>query len=147
MKLDQTEIEALKLFNEKASKLESYSFLKSIQQSGSGIKLDWKKDQGASISRKGPNEESIDASILTIRFFIQDNEKCSIRNISKIYEKLEDEIDLKKYFIGSRDNLNNFLALATYIDIGGKKIIRREVLDVFIYGGLSHANLQKKKDI
>ena len=107
--------------------------------------MNWKKDQGASVLRKGPDEESIDASILTIRFFIQDNEKCSIRNISKIYDKLEDKIALKKYFIGSRDNLNNFLASATFFNIGGKKIIRREVLDVFIYGGLSHANLQKKK--
>ena len=111
MKLDQNEIKALKLFNEKASKLERYSFLKSIQQNESGITLNWKKDQGASVLRKGPDEESIDASILTIRFFIQDNEKCSIRNISKIYDKLEDKIALKKYFIGSRDNLNNFLAL------------------------------------
>lgn len=93
-------IKSLSLFNEKASKLSRLSFTKEIFKCSTGvtIKINRKNDGFYELTqeRRGPFEEAIDAFVLTIRFFIQDNESVSLRNIAKIYEVAPIELKLKK---------------------------------------------------
>jgi len=144
-------IKSLSLFNEKASKLSRLSFTKEIFKCSTGvtIKINRKNDGFYELTqeRRVPFEEAIDAFVLTIRFFIQDNESVSLRNIAKIYEVAPIELKLKEKFALLRNQLNQYLDSDSVISINvnGEIFNHRKILDVVIYGGLSHANEQKKK--
>jgi len=75
----------LKLFISKTKKLENSSFLESlIKEFRLGLNIEVGKPVQVTSIR--PQQESIDAFILTFRFFIQDNETISLRNLEKIFE-------------------------------------------------------------
>jgi hypothetical protein len=138
-------IKSLRLFNEKADKLMGLGFSKKIFGEKSGFTLSAKKDAHVEFQRHGPEEESIDAFVLTYRFFIQDNEMISFRNMSKIYDKMGITQDNKKAFECIRETINTFLNSNSMLTIKDKKYTNREIQDIFIYGGLSHANETKKR--
>ena len=141
------QLEQLQLFNEKVDELADSSFTKSMLDPKSGITLSTVKGGPAKVERRGPSRESIKAFVLTYRFFIQDNEKTSLRNLSTLYEGLAVEQKLKDEFKRARDEINRYLDSDSMYreDIDGKphKYTNREILDIFIYGGLAHANDQK----
>lgn len=140
------DVEALKLFNEKAKKLERLSFTKKILTQPSGVKIDFKKETGVKVKRRGPEENSIDAFVLTLRFFVQDNEICSFRNMAKIYEGLPISTDKKKSFNKIRNFVNTFLNKDSPFVFGKRKLKNRQIFETFMYGGLAHANKEKKKE-
>jgi hypothetical protein len=98
-----------------------------------------KKDGPVVFQRHGPESESIDAFVLTYRFFIQNNEKISFYNMSRIYDKTGITQDKKNAFKSIRETINNFLDSNSWGSIDGKTYTYREIQDIFIYGGLSHA--------
>jgi len=65
---------ALKLFNEKADKLRNSNFVKAAVEN-SGVSLSWQEGEFFQITRTGPTEENVDAFVLTLRFFVQDNDR------------------------------------------------------------------------
>ncbi len=131
------------MFNEKAIKLLNCSFVKSYQDN-SGVDLSWKQGQAAKVTRRGPNEEQTDAFVLTFRFFIQSNETISFYSMTKAFESeiVPDEISNK--FTEAKEHLNTYLDSNTIFKFGDY-ITRRQLLDVFIYGELSHSNEKKRK--
>ena len=134
-------INSLRLFNEKADKLMSLGFTKKIFGEKSGFRFSAKKDGPVVFQRYGPESESIDAFVLTYRFFIQDNEKISFHNMSKIYDESGMTQDKINAFKNIRENINNFLNSNSIT----KTDTYRKIQDIFIYGGLSHANETKKR--
>lgn len=136
----------LKLFNEKAEKLRNCSFTKDVFKEKSGMRISIKKDKPVKTERWGPNEESIETFVLTFRFFIQDNEKSSFRNMERIYDELPILEEKKNLFKDTRNELNKFLDSVPVVKIeaNGKSFTQRDILEIFIYGGLSHANENKK---
>ena len=96
-------IKLLELFNEKAEKLARLSFIETIFKYNSGVSIKIsKRDDGLYDliqERRGPLEEAIDAFVLTIRFFIQDNEPISFRRLAEIYDMAPIEKKLKEEFI------------------------------------------------
>jgi hypothetical protein len=136
-------IEALYLFNEKAEKLKRCSFTRSVSEKRV-ITISYKEDGSLGVERKGPDEESIDAFVLTYRFFCQDNEGSSFRNMEVIYNSLPISQQRKDLFKGARDQFNTWLDCDPSIKIDNLTITNREILDIFIYGGLAHANKRKK---
>jgi hypothetical protein len=145
---NEQQINDLKLFNEKAAKLESCSFTKKAFSQETGVST-LIKNEGQSlcrIERRGPDGESIDAFVLTFRFFIQNSEKSSFRNMVLTYEKIlvSDEIKLK--FKEAYKYINDLLDSKSFFNIDGVILTNRHILDTFIYGGLSHANENKKKE-
>jgi len=106
------DIRALELFNEKADRLKNLSFVRSLESKESGwtLTLD---EGGASASRYGPDNESVEAFVLTIRFFVQDNEPSSIRNMAKMYERLHAGELIPKELLenvnDARDKLRRYL--------------------------------------
>ena len=69
------------LFCKKVQELENSRYLFDAKQSGIEFNFKWHKDKGITQKRTGPDEESIKAFILTLRFFVQNNERISIYNI------------------------------------------------------------------
>ena len=146
--LNKDDFESLKLFNEKAEKLKSYNFTKNIISDGFGITISAKEDEPVNIETRFPTNESIEAFILTLRFFIQDNEISSFRNLAKVYSNLPSYRDEKRAFFNTRDELYDFLNSpdkSLNIKINTKEFSNKEIFEIFIYGGLAHANKSKKK--
>lgn len=140
-----SELASLRLFNEKAEKLLNTRFVKCLEETGKlSVTISASKDQGVQVTRILPDQDAIDAFVLTFRFFYQDNEKSSFRQISQTYEKLPISSELRENFAGWRKGLNDYLDKKINMTIDGKNPSQRELLDIFIYGGLAHANLQKK---
>jgi len=151
--------DALLLFIEKVEELKSsqfFSFYFNISQQIQ-VKQEIKKVNNTWIGRcylNEPHEEVIKAYILPFRFFIQDNEICSIRNITeKVLPELNQQFTNE---IGEynkvREILNQYLDSAPGIKFnftkGEKSIsfsVNRQILDTFIYGHYAHANIQNDK--
>ena len=144
-------IKSLELFNEKAEKLKRFSFIKTIFKYNSGVSIKIsKRDDGLYNfiqERRGPREEAIDAFVLTIRFFIQDKDPISFRRIAEIYSKAPIEKKLKEEFISLRNQINTYLDSNPPLEIAINEEIlnHRKILNIVIYGGLSHADIEKKK--
>lgn len=143
------QINDLMFFNEKATKLESYSFTQIVFNQNTGFTVSFKNIKVQpllEIQRRGPKDEAIDAFVLTFRFFIQDNEKSSFRNMAAIYEGLPISEEKKGNFKEARTYINDVLDSKTFLNIDGLTLTYRHILETFIYGGLSHANENKKKE-
>ena len=143
--LSQEQIAALKLFNEKADKLKRCSFTRLVFEHESGVSFSAKINEEIKIERTGPDEEAIDAFALTFRFFIQDNEKSSFRNLDRIYNELPLSQLQKESFAKARRELNDYLDAFSIFTVNNERLSNRCILEVFMYGGLSHANEKKKQ--
>lgn len=149
MFLDINDLKAMKLFNDKAKKLNDNTFTTKITSEGFGITISAKKDEPVNVEKRFPADESIEAFVLTLRFFIQDNEASSFRNLAKIYLKLPDYRTEKSDFLTVRKQLNDYLDSpdkSLNINENGKILTNIEIFNIFLYGGLAHANkdLEKK---
>lgn len=142
-------LRALRLFNEKVEKLQALSFTKRIFSEESGFRLEGQSGGEVRGWRYGPDEESVDAFVLTFRFFIQDNENSSLRKMARMYSELgKAELvsePLVQEFCEMRDTVNALLDSATFVRVGDNQLTNRELFDVFMWGGLAHANIEKKK--
>ncbi|MEP0071509.1 MAG: hypothetical protein ABJE79_02315 [Marinomonas sp.] len=136
-------LEPFNLFTEKAKKLLNSSFVKSYQDN-SGVDFSWEGGDVPLINHRGPNQEQIDAFVLTFRFFIQGNEQISFLSMAKVFKSDFVGDELRQKFIDAKEHLNNYLDSNTMFNIGGD-ITRRELLSVFIYGELSHSNKGKRE--
>jgi hypothetical protein len=121
-----TEIKALRLFLEKEDRLWEYSYAQTVVNEPSGLTISFDQDQGPSSVRRGPAGESIDAYILTLRYFMQNNESISIKNMSNHINSL-----LAKGLITEaqasrweevRNALNQFLDSPTFISLNGEQL-------------------------
>ena len=140
---DENIINALKLFNEKAAKLGGSNFLKRAA-SGQVVRLKPSLEFPIEVVGDGPDQENIDAFVLTFRFFIQNNEACSFANLSKIYESTSISTDHRAAFQMVRRDLNSYLDGPCAVVEAHGVDTKRKVMDRFIYGGLSHANKELK---
>jgi hypothetical protein len=128
-------------FTEKADKLINSTFSKEMIGK-TGVYLTWEENK-QNVVHISPNEEFIDAFVLTFRFFIQSNDSISFKNMSANFKSGIVDEDIKKQFIDVKQKFNDYLDTDTMFDIGGV-ISRRHILDIFVYGELSHMNPSKK---
>lgn len=64
--------------------------------------------------------------------------------LADIYATLPVNYDLIQEYNEARDEINKFLDSPTPVKIGSAAIIYRYVLEVLLWGGLAHANREKK---
>lgn len=121
----QSAVQALKLFNEKADKLERLSFTQKIFSEPSGVKIYWRQGEAFRNELVGPDEESREAMLLTLRFFVQDNEQSSFRNIAEAYNALPVDPSLSGEFHNIRKQVNEFLDSKTWIRVDGSDLTYR----------------------
>lgn len=147
-KLPQTlsDIQKLMLFNKKADRLEKYSLWTHLDEHQPSVRL----SNGEMLHQQFPSEESLDAVMVTLRLFMQDNDHISVRNMGKIYEnnpKISQQ--LKDNFFIIRNRLNKFLDKNSGFIIQSeiwinevrkaeKKFTMREILERILYGEIAH---------
>lgn len=142
---------ALRLFNEKVNELLELSFVKAVTDPNAGFSLSGKRQEDGSFKMestvRGPTVEAVKAFVLTFRFFIQDNETISLRNIASLYDSNNIDPQQRAYFQSARNEVNKMLDAPNFLNLNynGVTPTNRQVMDIFVYGGLAHANPEKYK--
>ena len=98
------------------------------------------------LRRETPDDESIDAFVLTMRLFMQDNEPISIRNIDALLQALPIPDELKALSAEARADLNALLDSYTPLRVKGEHLTNRRVCDVYFYGWLAHGSNEAKRE-
>lgn len=132
------------LFNEKAELLANSSFAKAMLQEDSGVLFECKAEGPYEVVLVGAEGESVDAAFLTLRMFLQNNDRISIGNIAKIYSNNNDFSSHREEFESVRAQINNFLDTPNGIDFFGKNYTNREIIELLLYGSKGHSNRDKE---
>ena len=123
---------------EKAEVLRRSRFVAQLVSPGYRIAF---AEGGTRVTR--PDEEARDAFVLTLRFFLVQNEPTSLRALARLLDDPEVSDDWKRSFNLVRSAIKEYLATAygEYEYEGAKhRFSNREILETFLYGGLVHAN-------
>jgi hypothetical protein len=140
-------IEQLNLFIEKAELLRLSSFV-TTRILNQEFKLDIEANLGTtewSIKSTDIDLEQLDAFLLTMRLFIQNNERISICRTAELIGLLNVSEGLKERFLKNRDLLNNFLNSKSSFSIHGDRPTYKEVMDTVLYGNHGHLSLEKRR--
>lgn len=143
---------AIELFNEKAEKLSTMRFPRAILSENCGVEISFERQASPNwsidVRAQRVDDEAVESLALTIRFFVQDNEPCSIRNLSKIYGS-RILLPLSERFLQLRDYLQAHLEMEAQPQpregFEGRTMINNDIFQVFLYGGLAHANPVKRR--
>ncbi len=130
-------LQTLRAFNKKAEKLEKFQFAKHVAKHGLGFKLTFSEDESKA-DVHGPDEEMMDAVLLTVRLLIQNNDAISFAKMEKLYRSIPVDSNLLDHFTQLRQTLNHFLDSPTILNLDGEQITHRKVLTTFMYGDKSH---------
>lgn len=137
----------LKLFNEKAAVLLGSSFADAMLRNESAFMFSWKAGESCEAVLVGAEGESVDAAFLTLRMFLQDNDRISIRNIAKIYSQEQELIAHRSEFNSLRARINAFLDRGNGVNFFGKNYTNREVIELLLYGSKGHTNRAKEAEL
>lgn len=131
---------ALTLFNEKLDALRYGRFVRSLKRSGYGYNVRFPTGKKA-VTKLRPAEDAIRAALLTIRFFVQDNEPCSFRNLSKIYVDLRIPAEIRIEFRDRRKLFNDYLDSEEHVSLhlSSQRMTPRKVFAAVTYGDLAHS--------
>lgn len=145
-----SDLEKLQLFNRKAKRLEEYQLWEYLENHPSSV-----KESEGIISDNLPNNELIEAALMTLRLFMQNNDHISIGNMYNIYDK-NPKIpnELKETFVKYRSDLNNFLEQNSLFSTQSLILINeqerptehyknKEILEFLLYGEIAHFTQRK----
>lgn len=141
--MEETTKKTLELLLEKAYKLRFLRFTKFIESSSLSVGYSWQaSDQQLRFNWNFPDEEEIEAFILTFRFFVQERESISFRTLNKNHASDPELSDnWKEAFTSARKFFNEYLDAfpRLRVMINGSVPTRRDILFTFLYGELAHA--------
>jgi hypothetical protein len=137
------ELYRLRLFNEKAARLENSGLVKGLLAHGMRFTIEM-QPSSTKYSLEDFDQDVIDAFVLNYRFFSQDNEPISFRNMAEFYEGLPIDEAKKQGFKQIRQKLNDFLDAPSGFGINNDVHTYRRIVETCVYGGLAHANKPKK---
>ncbi|MCH6557378.1 MAG: hypothetical protein IH803_04075 [Nitrospirae bacterium] len=144
----RNEIDTLRFFNEKVAVVEGLSFAAKAATQQVRAVVEWKRGKGWESIYVGPEWEPIHALVLTLRFFVQDNEAISLRKMAKLYGRLKIARATAGEFLALRKELNDFLDSTTSISIQeGRQLSHRDVFQLFLYGDLAHGTRKKRQTV
>jgi hypothetical protein len=135
---------ALKLFNEKVSRLEASRLAQRMSNPKYQIQYD-KVASGQWIAADGIEPDDVDAFVLNLRLLVQDNDGFSIRCLSKLYGEADVASVLQAQFQEHHNRLSSHLDRPSPIGRpgGNGNYTNRQLFDVIMYGGLAHNDRKK----
>lgn len=137
--------EQMSRFVERADRVERSRYLRRvIEQGGTSVNFNWSREAGGgTITTNHPDEEAVDALILTARMFVQNNDPISFGNMANLDDDAGISSEWKEQIQGVRQSLNGYLYSKSFLNIDGKHYTNWEIFDVFLYGHLAHTNMDK----
>jgi hypothetical protein len=118
--------------------LERGGKLKLSQEAGEPMRIEW----------DAPDDESVDAFVLTSRFFVQNNEPSSLGALERIVDDPGLSAKWKAEYKRVRAEFNDYRDMPAgpmQIMSGGHTYTHGEIWDVFVFGALAHANEAKQR--
>jgi hypothetical protein len=149
MLLNQYEYEDILLFKEKVNELNELNELSIVSWFNENHKrllaMDIVIEDYWDIVVKSisPNKEQTDAFLLTFRMFIQKNDRISIRQISRIYEKLPNDMIEKQSFNKIHKDINNYLDSDSMLSENDRTWTNREIMYNILFGMRGHTERDK----
>lgn len=127
-------------FVKRTERLERSSWAKRIAaQGGTDLSMSFGTG-GSSMSHNLPNEEELDAFLLTGRMFVQNNDPVSFGNMGKLEGDPDVSEGWKDRVRNARAELNGYLDSASNFNIDGVARTHRDIFKIFLYGGLAHTD-------
>ena len=137
----------LKLFIAKAEALLASSFSDAMLRNESGVLFEWTAGKPYESVLVGAEGESVDAALLTLRMFVQNNERISLGNMGKTFAEEPELEPFREQFETVRGQINSALDSRNGIDFFGSNYTNRELFDLLLYGTKAHANRQKEAEL
>jgi hypothetical protein len=124
-------------------------FLAQVKADGISTRLEWSHGTGFLNQRIGPKRDAVKAFLLTLRFFLQNNEPTSLCNMEDRINGLEIDVSLKEQFRASRHDFNSFLDKPPSVSFPSGTGLghRRQMLEAFLYGIFAHANPKHRRRV
>jgi hypothetical protein len=132
----------LHTFAEKVNRLEASSLKRFLASEGWKLSWDLVNDQLADDGRM-PEIEHLEAYILNLRFFIQNNEPTSLQNMDAVYQSECSDPELLKQFQEVRDAMNGALDHDLWFRFNDQRITYGMLFRGMIYSRLAHASKEK----
>jgi len=139
----ERQIATLRLFNEKAQALHRGRFVPQVFHARHGFTWITPGDGTMQTEWRGADEDATNALVLNLRFFLQSKDGICLKQIGEIYENLPVSEADKQIVRDARQFLNDVLDSPFQFVIKGEANTWRELLDVFLNGGLAHADTRK----
>lgn len=136
--------EVLELFDEKYARLQSSSLIRFMANPGWKLAFDFTTNT-PSIDSVLPDLELVESYVLNLRFFIQDKDPISLRNLSKFYETNCPDQEIKKKFVELHRIFNSELDKEWPFLYNDQKLTFRDIFDGFIYSKIAHRNVNRHK--
>lgn len=137
-------LQRLRLFNEKAEKLQRCSFIEKVFRSDHGVTIHFGEDQPLTVEKQGADEEATDALSLTLRFFFNQGDGISLSQMRKLYEALPLPDEEKRKAREAFGRYDGFLNSGIGVVFKGNALTNWNVLETVLYGDLAHANDNKR---
>ena len=129
----------LQTFTEKLSRLEQSSLKRFL--SSKGWKMSWDFEaNGPAEDAQMPEIEHLEAYVLNLRFFIQDREPTSLKNMSALYRAQCNKPELLEQFEEVRDAMNDALDREMWFRFNDQPMTYRMLFFGMIYTRFAHAN-------
>jgi len=135
-------LQKLRLFDEKADKLQRSPFIRSAFREDAGTTVHIESGT-MQVDKRGANEFERDAFVLTIRFFLQERDGIQLKQIARLYQDAPLSEEDKHNVSENWKALETFLAGSANITLKGQHITNQILLDTFLYGHLAHTNEEK----
>jgi hypothetical protein len=129
-------------FEEKVERLENSSLWRFMGPPGWKVSWNFESDSPGSDARM-PDTEHLEAYILNLRFFIQNNEPTSLGNMDLLYESSCHDDRLTMRFRELRDVVNTFLDSPLWYRFNDQSVTYRMIFEGMIYSRFAHANSHK----
>lgn len=136
--------EILELFDEKYDRLQSSSLINFMTNQGWKLSFDFKTNAPSSNAAL-PDLEYIESYVLNLRFFIQDKEPISLRNLKTFYETYSQDKEINDKYSELHSILNSELDRAWFFRFNNQKLSFRDILDGFIYTKIAHSKIGSHK--
>jgi len=153
-----TILETLKSFNNRIDRLERSGFSNRFVEETPEVIIKFKSVDFKNLGNgnftlsgemeswvKNYNEDEIDAVVLTYRMLTQNNDRISLNSIAKIYNSVWFPEEGTKLFNDARTKVNEYLDSIATVCFEKGKITKRSIMDIIIYGGLAHSNIEKER--
>ena len=141
----QDALQRLRFFNEKAAELKRLSFIAKVSAEDAGFTAHFEPSQ-LQVEKRGADQESTAALVLTLRFFLQERDGIQLEQIEQLYQQIDVPAENRYWVSENLKDHQAFLDRPTGVSIDEKPITNRMLLETFIYGHFAHANADKRTE-
>jgi hypothetical protein len=135
-----------KLFNEKLEVFRRGRFFEQLSGPDHSVTMNFGVGQPTTVEMRSADEEAVLALVTTLRFFVQPRDGIMPTQIADIYDTLQVESRAKESARQAAEAIETYLDTPTANSVNYETLTHRRIFEVFMYGGIAHANEDKREE-